>query len=80
MTWDDDSDLPLPENMDEFGDEAPADMASPSFGAAVTEEANKCPACGDWITPAHPVGAFSKKWWLAVAVLLMLLAMWRFIF
>lgn len=80
MAWDDDPDLPLPEDMDKFGDDEPAELECPSCGAPVLEDTQKCPACGDWITPSHPSGAFSKKWWLALAILLMLLAMWRFIF
>ena len=78
MMWDDDSDLPLPEDLDDAND-APAMMECPSCGAPVIEDAEKCPACGDWITPIEPSGAFSKKWWIAVAVLIMLYAMFRFV-
>lgn len=82
MGWNDDSDsdLPLREDMDDWGDDSPAEMQCPSCGAKVFEDTSKCPACGDWITPVEPSGAFSKKWWLVIAVLLMLYAMFRFVF
>ncbi|MCB9857464.1 MAG: hypothetical protein H6818_17420 [Phycisphaerales bacterium] len=79
MAWDDDNDLPLPQDIDAGYDDDLEEMECPSCGARVVEDAQKCPACGDWITPVEPRGAFSKKWWLAIAVLLMLYAMVRFI-
>lgn len=80
MSWnDDDRDMPLAQDVDEFGGDSPAELECPSCGASVIEDTSKCPVCGDWITPTEPRGAFSKKWWLAIAVLLMLFAMLRFI-
>lgn len=80
MSWEDDPDLPLPEDIDEFGDNDPAEMQCPACGATVSEEAQQCPACGDWITPVEPGGVFSKKGLLVAAVVLMLLAMWLWVF
>lgn len=80
MDWDDsNNDLPLREDIDGAHGDEPAEMECPSCGAQVSEDSAKCPVCGDWITPIEPSGAFSKKWWLAVAVLLMLYAMFTFI-
>ena len=80
MNWDDDeNDLPLRQDIDAAGEDEPAEMECPSCGSRVIEDAQQCPACGDWITPVEPRGAFSKKWWFAIAVLLMLYAMFRFV-
>lgn len=80
-TWEDDSD------RDEFNDEfdadderdIEADMTCPSCGGAVIEDAQKCPHCGDWITPADRRGGGVRRWLFVVAVGLMLLAMLRFL-
>jgi hypothetical protein len=61
-------------------DDALPEMACPECGARVTEDTQKCPRCGDWITPVERGGGSWKKWWFAVAVLLMLLAMLRLVF
>jgi len=48
----------------------------------VTEDTQKCPHCGDWITAVEAGNASplrARRWVLIGAVLLMLLAMWRFI-
>ena len=76
-SWDDDA--PLSSDVDEEEDNlALPEMTCPECGARVTEDTQKCPRCGDWITPTAPGGGW-KKWWLAVAVMLMLLAMLRMI-
>ena len=81
-SWDDaaaDPDAPLPSDLhDDDDDAALPDMACPECGARVTEDTQKCPRCGDWITPIAPASG-RRSWWLAIAVLLMLLAMLRFI-
>lgn len=80
MAWDDDDrDLPLPQDVEDFGDDEDAEMECPACGAGVVEDAQKCPVCGDWITPVEPGQVFSKKWWLVIAVLIMLYAMFRFV-
>jgi DNA-directed RNA polymerase subunit RPC12/RpoP len=81
-SWDEsgsDPDAPQPADIaDDDDEEALPDMACPACGARVTEDTQKCPHCGDWITPVAPGGGW-KKWWLAVAVMLMLLAMLRMV-
>lgn len=78
---DDDIDAPQARDLedDETAEELAAEMICPSCGAAVIEDAQKCPHCGDWITPVHPGGRGMKRWLLLAAVALMLLAMLRFI-
>lgn len=84
-SWDDagsDPDAPLSSDLDDDDDnvnDALPEMVCPNCGARVTEDTQKCPRCGDWITPVAPGGGW-KKWWLAVAVMLMLLAMLRLVF
>lgn len=56
-----------------------ADMACPTCRKPVTIETQKCPHCGDWITPVYPSSGRPPRWLFVVAVLLMLLAMLRFI-
>jgi endogenous inhibitor of DNA gyrase (YacG/DUF329 family) len=75
-----DRDLPLPQDIDS-GDDLP-EMMCPACGGVVTEDTQKCPHCGDWITAAEAGSASplrSRRWMLIAAVLLMLLAMWRFV-
>lgn len=43
-----------PDEPDRDDDDAPAEMACPSCRATVTEDTQKCPQCGDWITPVDP--------------------------
>ncbi len=83
--WDDDPNSPQARDLDESdswdaNDESDADMACPQCHGRVAEDANKCPHCGEWMTPVEPSGAFSRKWWIAVAVLLMLFAILRYVF
>lgn len=83
--WDDDPNAPQARDLDDddswdANHAADQDMECPQCHRRVHEDANKCPHCGEWITPVEPSGAFSKKWWLVIAVLLMLVAMGRFAF
>lgn len=55
-------------------------MYCPECGAAVTEDTQKCPHCGDWITPVDRARFDWKRWFFVIAVLLMLMAMLRFLF
>lgn len=54
------------------------EMLCPNCRATVTEDTQKCPHCGDWITPVEPSDSGWRRWLFVVAVLLMLLAMLRF--
>jgi len=81
LSWnDDDRDMPLEADIEAFGGDEAEELSCPACGAMVVEDTPKCPHCGEWITPIEAGGAFSKRWWLVVAILLMLLAMWRFVF
>lgn len=67
MTYDDDID---DEWIEDEGDPADDVLECPSCGGSVHEDAQQCPHCGDWITPVEPRGRWSRKVWLAAAVLL----------
>jgi len=59
--WNSDSDDDLPE------------MTCPSCRASVTEDTQKCPHCGDWITPVEG-STKGKRFVFVIAVVLMLAA------
>lgn len=61
------------------GDDDLPEMQCPSCGRAVVEDTQKCPHCGDWITPVDSTSGGLKRWLFVVAVLLMMLAMLRFV-
>ncbi len=74
----DEFDEPEPGTEADQDDDLPV-MSCPNCGGAVVEDTQKCPHCGDWITPADAASGGWKRWLFAVAVLLMLLAMARFV-
>lgn len=87
--WDDgdDDDSPggddlgdFPTGSDEDSFDALPMMFCPECRRGVTEDTQKCPHCGEWITPVdRPPGRWSTKRIVFVAaVLLMLFAMLRF--
>jgi uncharacterized paraquat-inducible protein A len=61
------------EDADFGDDDADADlMTCPNCRAEVHEDTQKCPHCGDWITPQYP-GELRKRWiWTAAAVLVVI--------
>ena len=73
-----DDDEPLDQDRDE-GDDLP-EMHCPACGAAVTEDTQKCPHCGDWITPVAPSSRGWRPWVFTAVVLLMLYAILRWTF
>jgi hypothetical protein len=73
---DDDKDLPLEQDLREDADE-PAEAVCPSCRSFVSEEAQKCPFCGDWITPAQASQYGWRRWLFIAAVLVMLWALLR---
>lgn len=73
---DDDKDLPQEQDLADEDDES-EEMVCPSCRATVAEDSQKCPHCGDWITPQHPSSHGWKRWLFVAAVLLMLWAMLR---
>ncbi|MCG8409438.1 MAG: hypothetical protein MI923_29890 [Phycisphaerales bacterium] len=54
------------------------EMMCPNCRGVVTEDTQKCPHCGDWITPVDETTRGWRRWLFVVAVLLMLLAILRF--
>ncbi len=63
-------DHPDEEWVDEEEDSEGDLLACPSCKAAVHEDTQQCPRCGDWITPVF-LGQRSKRLiWLVAAVLL----------
>ncbi|MBX3396570.1 MAG: hypothetical protein KF841_14505 [Phycisphaerae bacterium] len=51
------------------------EMMCPSCRATVTEDTQKCPACGDWITPVDRRSGSPRRWIFIAAVVMMLVAM-----
>ncbi|MFQ5502748.1 MAG: hypothetical protein ACE5EQ_10675 [Phycisphaerae bacterium] len=75
-----DSEEPLPQDLVDDSDELP-EMQCPNCRRLICEDTQKCPYCGDWIIAVDPPTAkwHTRRWMLVAAVMLMLLAMWRFI-
>lgn len=75
--WDDDAndmDDPQPEDMD-ADDSGESDLlVCPACRGAVHPDTEKCPHCGDWITPEFPAQA-GKRWTWALAAGLVIAAM-----
>ena len=86
MPWTEDThdeEGPSPEDLAAFGHEANDDlpeMMCPQCRRMVTEDTQKCPYCGDWITPKDPSSTNWRRYIYVAAVLLMLYAMLRFVF
>ena len=88
MTWtdnsyDDDSDGPQEQDLDAFGEAANEDlppMICPNCRKVVTEDTQKCPYCGDWITPEYPSRLNWRRWVFFAVILLMLYGILRFTF
>jgi hypothetical protein len=61
----DNSDWELPEsNYDEDGDSLTSTCRA--CGAEVYEDAEQCPACGEWITSSSSPWAGKPLWWIAL--------------
>lgn len=75
----DDIDLPQERDLCDSEDDE-ADMICPACGRAVWPGTEKCPHCGDWIRPTYARQWRWKHTIFVVAVILMLLAMLRFLF
>ncbi len=76
---DDDRDLPLEQDLDD--DDSLPEMTCPNCRGTVTEDTQKCPHCGDWITPVdgHRRPIRRRRWMFVAAVMIMLYAMFRFV-
>ncbi len=60
----DDRDAPLEQDVD-ADDEANEILPCPSCGQEVFEDAERCPYCGDWITPGSAGGRLHWVWMIA---------------
>jgi uncharacterized paraquat-inducible protein A len=59
--------------FDDDGEDAGGDLLiCPHCRAEVHEDTQKCPHCGDWITPVYPAER-GKRWlWTAAALLVVI--------
>ena len=78
--WNDDITAGLDDEIDEGPDENDADLLDedrielipcPHCGAMISEYAQQCPTCGDWILSDNSESPLSRKrplWWILLAV------------
>ncbi len=76
MAWqEEDDDLDEtedPDESDQDDEDDPSDVVTcPRCGREVYEHADRCPHCGEYVTPGT---ASSRPWWVIVAAILTLLA------
>ncbi len=71
MAYEDYPDEEWVDEEEESGDDL---LVCPSCRAAVHEDTQQCPHCGDWITPIWPKERSKRFVWL-VAALLVIVAM-----
>ena len=60
-------------------DDSNATVECSSCGADVYEDAVRCPACGDFMTPASGSFVGRPGWWILVAALLVALLVFTFV-
>lgn len=73
-----DHEYPSDDDVLPEGDE-PGEMLCPHCRAEIIEDTQKCPHCGDWITPVHPSSAGWRRLVFVAIVLLMALLLLRFL-
>jgi len=61
-------DGPQSVDLDEFGGDETPTAACPACGAEVYEDADRCPACGQYITPGGGAGSMKRWWWIALVL------------
>ncbi len=66
MEYEDYPDEEWVDEEEESGDDL---LVCPSCRAAVHEDTQQCPYCGDWITPVWPQERSKRLVWLVAAVL-----------
>ena len=70
----DDYDIEDEEWIEDEGDEDDCLLECPTFHAAVHEDTQKCPYCGDWIVAVYPQGR-TKRIFVVGATLLLIAAL-----
>ncbi|NNJ25238.1 zinc ribbon domain-containing protein [Alienimonas chondri] len=63
MAWDDDSGEFEPYEDDAYGDDDAEELPCPSCGEPVYEETQRCPYCGDYITPGRSTALRNVPQW-----------------
>jgi len=62
-----------PDEEEDDLDDSSADLLQcPSCGAAVHEETQRCPNCGEWITPVHSAPTWRRAAWFIGALIVIL--------
>ena len=56
--------------IEDEGDEDECVLACPACHAAVHEDTQKCPNCGDWIVPVYPHGRAKRIFVVGTTLLL----------
>ncbi len=69
MEYEDYPDEEWVDEEEESGDDL---LVCPSCRAAVHEDTQQCPHCGDWITPIWPQERSKRFVWLVAAVLVII--------
>ncbi len=70
MPFDVDADEEWVDEDDDSDDDL---LVCPACRAAVHEDTQQCPYCGDWITPVYPSGG-ARHWVWVIAVVLVITA------
>jgi hypothetical protein len=63
--WDDDWEVPEPDEADEDGAEL---VPCPACGEPIYEEAQQCPSCGEYVTGSTSALAGRPWWFMAIGV------------
>ncbi len=77
----DDDEWSEPENFDDDSADAEADESPcPACGRSIYDDAEKCPYCGEWITPPGAAETRSRSWFwpiLVVFLVVVILMAWH---
>jgi len=66
--------------QDDYGDDDVTEtIPCPDCGAEVYEDAEQCPACGQYIVPANNALAGRPVWWIVLGLLGAAAVIWVFV-
>ncbi len=73
---DDDRDAPL--ESDVVDDDEPGEVACPNCRQLISELAEQCPRCGEWVSPGESAAGGAGRWigWAVAALLAALALTW----